>query len=247
MKEARIGILLALIAVVCLAVVGGIVALFLASVDTAIKIGAAGDLLAGGAFVLATVAAAVATLAYRVTILKPILKADVRFGHGFGGLTLTIDPHAPNAMGRRAISPWIQCDMHIHLHNYGEVSARNPALRVRLEGMMFPPKNRAGWVLGDHFHGVGGYGWAQWDGGADYSIHPKWGRDLPILGLYGVTIWPDLEPGIVLELVADGFSQTIKLPVIFKESENLNAEPSGASSKATDSPPTGARPLSTRP
>jgi len=237
LAKARVGILLVVATVVFLGVVGGIVALFATGTDAPSKL-RVGDLLAGGAFVLATVAAAVATLAYRVTILKPILKADVRFGHGVPALTLFVDPPKPDAVGPRyrTISPFIQCDVHIHLHNHGQVSARNPAVKFRVDGMMLPPHDQEGWVLGDHFHGRGGYGWAQWDGGADYSIHPQWGRDLPILKLYGVTISPDVEPAIVLELVADGFSETTKLPVTFKENPQYSStEPSATSKPASGS------------
>lgn len=182
----RIRLLVGLLLVILLLVAVGAVDLFTSGLDRPTKLAAVGDLLAGGAFILALFAAIVATLAYSVAILKPDLRAEVRFGHGFEGLKLYLDP-AEGPTGSRTLAPFIQDQMHIHLHNDGPVSARNPALKVRFIGMMIPPEKQDGWSFGDHFHGLGGFGWAQWDGGADFSIHPKWGRDLPMLSLYGWT------------------------------------------------------------
>jgi hypothetical protein len=144
----------------------------------------------------------------------------VRFGHGADGTTLLLDKrHDPASSPQPGgyVGSYVQNTLHIHLHNYGPVSARNPALKVKLQGMMLPPVDQRDWALGDHFHGMGGFGYAQWDGGADFSIHPNWGRDLPLLNLQGVRVLGTESPAIQLEVVADGFSVSHPLPVTLRD------------------------------
>ena len=184
--------------------------------DAATRISMVADILGGGTLVLAVIGAAVATLAYRVTVRTPELRAEVRFGHGVPPMTLFFDP--PNTVGCRRIAQFIQCDAHIHLHNDSPaVSARNPAVKVVFLGMgAFTKSDLEGWVGGNHRHGIG---WtsAQWDGGANYSIHPKWGRELPVLKLNSLLLLPLEDPAIWLEIVADGFSRSFQLPVVFAQ------------------------------
>jgi hypothetical protein len=217
---AQILILLALASGIFVAAIAGAEFILGSGSSTSAKQGAIGDLLAAVAFVLAFVAAVVATLAYRVTILKPDLRAQVRFGHGVDGSMLLLDKRHDPATApqpRGYVGPYVQNTLHIHLHNYGPVSARNPALKVNLVGMMFPPDEQKGWAFGDHFHGLGGFGYAQWDGGADFSIHPNWGRDLPLLDCSGVRVLGSKTPTVQLDIVADGFSISRPLPITFRE------------------------------
>ena len=198
---------------------GGVAAILRSNRDVPTKLGQTADLLAGGAFMLAVLAAVVAIFAYRVMLLKPDLRADVQFGHGVDGLTLFFDP--PDANGIRKIAQFIQCDLHVRLYNYGRVSARNPAVKVKLLGMwglLGAVTVHGDWVPGDHRHGLG-FTSVQWDGGADYSIHAKWGRDLPLLGLYEVRMMANEQPAIHLEIVADGFANNYQLPVTFRTTE----------------------------
>jgi hypothetical protein len=140
-------------------------------------------ILGGGAFLLTVAAALVAVLAYEGVIAKPKLRAEVRFGHGMPPMTLRFDP--PNEHGYRRISQFIQCDAHVHLFNDStSVSALNPAVKVQLYGLgSLRTEQLDGWSGGNHRNGIGLTS-AQWDGGANYSIHPNWAREFPILKLY---------------------------------------------------------------
>ena len=205
---------IAMLLAILLIIGASIVAAWLTIRQTTTLLAVLGVILGGGAFLLTVAAAVVATLAYGAVIAIPELRVEVRFGHDMPPMTLRFDP--PNGQGFRRISQFIQCDAHVYLINDSvNVSARNPAVKLQFYSLgAFPKEDLGGWVAGNHRHG---WGWtsAQWDGGSNYSVHPKWRRELPILPLYALQMMPGEEPSIWIEVVADGFTDRYQLPVQF--------------------------------
>jgi hypothetical protein len=215
----QVALLVGLLALILVALVIGLLIASHLIADTTAFLAAVADILAGGTLLFALLAAVVALSAYYATVRTPLLQVAVRFGHGIPPLTLDFDP--PNEGGARRISQFIQTQCQVHLHNNsGVTSARNPAVKIQFRGMgAFTETELSGWQAGDHRHGIG---WtsAQWDGGANYSIHPNWGRDLPILYITNLLLLPNERPEVWVEIVADGCSERIQLPVVFRDRES---------------------------
>lgn len=178
-----------------------------------------GDILAGATLVLTIVAALVAVLAYAVATGLPDLKVRVSFPFS-----------SPNVPRFRAVldsengdmlsNEFKQVSMTVSVSNESNYSARNPAVIVSLRGMAFLDREvghaqQQGWTV-IRFANTQGITEVQWDGGGDYSIHGKSVRKLPDLWLYRlrkVASWPD--PLIKVQLLADGYSKEISIPVEF--------------------------------
>lgn len=187
-----------------------------------------GDVVVGATLLLAALAAIVALAAYRVSIQAPDLEAELKFfwcpinsvtlirGQPDGAAKdFPLMSNRPSKTGHG--SEFLrQLELSIRLRNRRPWSARNPALTLYFDGFLVPQ---------NAFTVTGPGGWdvyrrnkqnsvtaLRWEGGADRSIHGKETRNLPTLNLEGMR-WTSEHPSITIELFAEGFHRTSKLPV----------------------------------
>jgi hypothetical protein len=182
-----------------------------------------GDLLAGGTFLLAVLAALVALLAYAVATGNPDLKFQVTFE--FSKPNLPIFNAFRTQEGWLKAQPFKQTSGTISLKNVSRrYTARNPAVIVRLNGLVFQQGDFAqtpGWVTIGFANTIGVTA-VQWDGGPAYYIHGNSIRQLPAVSFQGLTrvpAWND-DPSLSIELLADGgYRRTLIIPVEFTVDE----------------------------
>jgi hypothetical protein len=110
----------------------------------------------------------------------------------------------------------------ISLRNTSGYSARNPAVIVRLHGMVFLNRDHSlakEWIVID-FSNTNGIKGIQWDGGPTYSIHGRSVRRLPALDLADLTCIPAWgDPAITFEILSDGYRRETSVPVHFTVDE----------------------------
>ena len=148
-----------------------------------------GAIFAGATLLLAVFAAAVAYLAFSVSIGLPDLKLQVRFG-----------PSPPNQLavkaerqnGRLEAKDPAQTTVAICFRNDGNYAAKAPAVIVQLEGMEFetdvPGFNTAGWTVNERSET--GIRVVQWEGDPTNSVYTNMVRELPVFNLTGLRTIP---------------------------------------------------------
>ncbi len=143
-----------------------------------------GDILAGATLLLAFIAALVAMLAYAVATGSPDLKLQVHFE--FSYINRPVFDAEVQEGGRLRAKQFKQTLGTISLRNDSGYPARNPAVIVRLRGMVFlfreDSPSRTYWVITE-FSNTNGILAVQWDGGPTYSIHGRSTRLLPMLDM----------------------------------------------------------------
>jgi diacylglycerol kinase len=197
------------------------------SASTPDRLAAAGDVLVGATLLLAIIAALVALLAYAVSTGLPDLELGVQFGNTAPDVIVFTELHNGESKELFKSAGLLQVKTSyggvtsygslsvsdspgkVFLHNQSGYSAQNPALIIRLHGIVFRPNQvptRGGtvdnpsfadrWTVIDsedfYFSEEGkknkpdhekiiGYKAIQWDGGPTYSIHGHSTRRLPDL------------------------------------------------------------------
>ncbi len=147
----------------------------------------------------AAIAGAVAVAAYYQSTQKPDLQVL---------LGLVSDPwlqalptsasNAPVFTVQRSRATYDQFQVRLALRNLATYSARNPAVRIKLEEGV-APVTTGGWV------GEPGGEATQWDGGANQAVHGTWQRALPVLELTARGPARDEPYYMTVEVVAEGF------------------------------------------
>jgi len=213
-------VVVAVVAVVALtaALIVAAVALPLADRDLPVWIG---NVLVGGTFFLAAVAAIVAIAAYAVSLRRPVLSPQIKFRYSdWNKPALAADSKAAN--GRRPLLVNIQRghqsvytrqgEAQLQIHNRSRWSARNPALRVELSDMGFLRQDMgAGWRV-EKQNGAQGVYSIIWEGGIDRPIHGEWTANLPDLNFVEAKVLGP-NPSITLDVVAEGFHDVKRLTV----------------------------------
>lgn len=181
---------------------------------TADRLAETADVLTTGTLVLAILAAFVALQAYAAATGLPDLQVQVRFGFSYPNRPVFRATSGEHGRSQVA-APFKQTYCIVNVRNKSGYSARNPAVIIRLKGMVFHPPDGTRWADVDfaQTHGVTA---VQWDGG-DQSIHGYSSRRLPGLdfaGLHTVPVWG--EPAFVVELLAEGgYRKEREVPVRF--------------------------------
>ena len=197
-----LGIILTIIIAVTLATVFLVILILsLSSASISDRLAEVGIIIAGATLALAAVAALVALLAYAISTGTPDLKLQVHFE--FSSLNRPVFRAEPMDGDRLKAVAFKQTCCTISLRNTSGYSARNPAVIVRLHGMVFLNRNDSlakEWVVVD-FSNTNGIKGVQWDGGPTYSIHGRSVRRLPMLDLVGLTCIPAWgDPAMPLSL-----------------------------------------------
>jgi hypothetical protein len=173
-------------------------------------------------FVLAALAALVALFAYQVAAQTPDLLPEIKFWFcpgnavflikgpqdGAAGIPLLTQRQIPGQM----LSFLVQFQAWVRVTNRRLWSARQPALRLRLRGLILPSNStveRAGkWVV-DQTDSLRSTIGLRWEGTA---IHGGETRNLPGLELYELRATDD-NPVITLEVFAEGFHKSFDFPI----------------------------------
>lgn len=163
-----------------------------------------------GTLLLAGVGGLIALRAYAAATGLPGILVRVRIGSNLNQAMISGEDHGD------LITIASYPIMEITLWNRNGFSARNPAVSVRLEGML-RVRGRAGpsadWAdvefLGQDIAGM------QWDGGPTYSVHGYSTRRLPDLHLTGLEHHrPMGQPKIDIVVLADGgYRYPVEIPV----------------------------------
>jgi hypothetical protein len=154
-----------------------------------------------GALVLVAWGVIVALAAYVSATGSPDLSPTLIFRFSF--------PNEPTFLYRetrggneKIIEPFRQCEGSLRISNASKYSARNPGVRITLNGLGGIPE-QPGWrvVASENMVGIITL---EWDGGADYIIHGRWSRTLPRLDVKGMFALSD-DPAFIIDIAADGF------------------------------------------
>jgi hypothetical protein len=176
-----------------------------------------GDIIAGSTLILAIVAAVVALLAYGASIGLPDLRIQVDFP--FSDLNKPSFSSALQENGGVQAENFKQLRCTVRVRNDSNYSAKNPAIAIRLHNMAFLPDggqaNIRDWVV-IQFISTHGVTVVQWDGGSNYSIHGNSVRTLPDLSLDKLHTIPNPNPYMDIDILADGYSKRVRIPVEFK-------------------------------
>ena len=173
-----------------------------------------------GALVLVAWGAVIALAAYVSATGSPDLSVTLVFRFSF--------PNEPTFLYRqtrsdveRIIEPFRQCEGKLRISNSSQYSARNPGMRITLDGLGGVP-DQPGWRVVDSENMIGIIT-LEWDGGADYIIHGRWSRTLPHLNVAGMFAFRE-DPAFVIDLAADGFGpKRVRIPVkVLDENEYNN-------------------------
>jgi hypothetical protein len=186
---------------------------------------------AGTTLLLAGIAAVVALLAYAVSTGLPDIQLCMRFP--FSAVNNPKFEADAQDDGRLKARQFKQVRAELLLRNKSSYSAKNPAVIVRMNAMVFvhgfikqvsqtadPPlfleKDPLGeWVV-IGYSNTNGTKEVQWDGGLNFSIHGNSTRRLPDLELYHLTAVPEWgTPEIIVEILADGYRKVVSLPADF--------------------------------
>jgi len=187
-----------------------------------------GDVLAAGTLVLAFIAAIVAVAAYAVATGLPALEFQITFQ---SLPNMPIPPGAPLPSGTRSTIIWTYAT--IYVRNTSGYSARNPAVVIRLNGMVLqsePPPDV--WAIVDSLP-EGGITAVQWDGVPAYSIHGRSTRRLPRLGFTPLEFLPAHEgAAFTIQLLAEGgYRREITVPAPFTvDGESETVQPTSTQS-----------------
>lgn len=196
-----------------------------ARADLADRLAETADVFAGATLLLVVVAAIVALLAYAVSTGTPDLKFSVQFPLD----EFPNNPLFPTEVGStRRFSDQVNEDPDvlgvkafkrimgkILLCNDSGYSARNPAVIIRLQAMVFSVSSldARDWVPID-YESRDSVSAVQWDGGPNYSIHGDSTRRLPDLHLDQLRIMPEKgTPTLKIEMLADDYRRPVGIEV----------------------------------
>jgi hypothetical protein len=186
-----------------------------ARADLADRMAEAGAVFGGGALLLAAIAGVVALRAYVVATGLPDIQLKVEFA-GSPPNNLAFEAHLEqdNLLHAKSSGPLLG---KIFLQNLSGYSARNPAVVIRLNHMVFrrSVNTPEEWVLID-YDDAGITKAIQWDGGPTYSIHGSSTRRLPDFPLG--FLWhtgDDEAPTITIEILAEGYKKERSVPIDF--------------------------------
>ncbi len=164
------------------------------------------------AYVLVAVGSFVALLAYLAATGKPDLEVVIDFRFSFPNEPVFVaGENAGLGSDWIKLKPFRQNEATVRIDNNSSYAARNPGVRIELRGLggLHTP---SGWVAVAHANQVG-ITVIQWDGGADFLIHGRWPRMLPMLNFDGVFAFGSTSE-LVVTVAADGFGpRTRNLPV----------------------------------
>jgi hypothetical protein len=170
------------------------------------------------AFILVAATLFVALIAYLAATGRPDLEPQLHFPNS--------DVNRPvlrAAPSQRQIERSPQSVGNVVLVNRSRYSARNPGIRIELDGLggLAP---QPGWT-GIASENDTGTVAIQWDGGADYLIHGNWSRVLPNLDFGFVSeSKSDRPPQLVVTVAADGLKPTAhRVPVTILDSREYAA------------------------
>lgn len=195
-----------------LAVVGTIITSDASGTALVLRLAQIGVVLSGMTLALTCIAALVALRAYAQSTGLPALKLQVWFEFS--------QPNKPVFRATRDENGWLkavrfkQTNGTISIRNDSNYSAKNPAVVVRLRGMSFIGSLPEWTEL--IFITTVGITAVQWDGGANYSIHGRSTRKLPVLRMDKLYQIPGYgAPSLAVELLAEGYRREITIPVDF--------------------------------
>lgn len=187
------------------------------------KITIINTIVATGAYVLVALTLIVALAAYVSATGHPNLSPVITFRFSY--------PNCPTfrAAGDfdqrprwdrigRLIMEYRQTEGEVVIANSSKYAARNPGVRVELDGLggMAP---QPGWTIIAQENQIGALK-LQWDGGADYIIHGKWSRTLPMLNVKGMYAIKD-DPAFIIYTAADGVApKRTRIPVVILDEED---------------------------
>lgn len=171
---------------------------------------------------LTAVAAVVALLAYRAATGRPDLDVEITFNFSFPNAPVfAAMPNEDDAMGRR-LEGFKQTAATVTLRNASEYAAKNPGVRIELEGLG-GLGDQDGWEIVAFVTSVGITA-IQWDGGTDSIVHGRWSRALPALDFNDVQELVSGGTALVVTIVADGVAPVSRrLPVRILNGEQYEA------------------------
>lgn len=173
---------------------------------------------AAGAFVLVAWGVIVALVTYVSATGAPNLSAEVTFRFSFPiGPTFSAADRAESIGEWKTVAAYRQTEGEVRVTNNSKYSARNPGVRMTLDGLG-GIASQEGWAIIGSANQIG-ITCLQWDGGADYIIHGQWSRVLPPLNVDGMFA-VGANPALIVDVAADGFGpKQIRLPVRILDAE----------------------------
>jgi hypothetical protein len=170
------------------------------------------------AFILVAATLFVALIAYLAATGRPDLEPQLHFRNS--------DVNRPvlrAAPSQRQIERSPQSVCGVVLVNRSRYSARNPGVRIELDGLAGLPA-QPGWTGIASETDIGTVA-IQWDGGADYLIHGNWSRALPDLDFgFVAESKSDPPPQLIITVAADGVRPTTyRIPVTILDSHEYTA------------------------
>jgi hypothetical protein len=165
-----------------------------------------------GGFVLVAWGVIVALAAYVSATGSPDLSAEIIFRFSFANHpTLMVADQTEWVGGWRRVKDYRQVEGRVTITNSSRYSARNPGMRITLDGLG-GILAQEGWTVLSSANQIGITS-LQWDGGADYMIHGQWSRVLPTLSVTGMFAYKD-DPALIVDIAADGYEpKRIRMPV----------------------------------
>jgi len=165
-----------------------------------------------GAFVLVAWGVIVALAAYVSATGSPDLSAEISFRFSSPNRpTFSVADKEQRVGHWRTVAPYRQVEGRPTITNRSKYSARNPGMRIVLDGLG-GISEQPGWTVIGQANQIGITS-LQWDGGADYIIHGQWSRVLPDLNVQGMFAYTD-DPALIVDVAADGFGpKRIHIPV----------------------------------
>jgi hypothetical protein len=173
---------------------------------------------ATGAYVLVSLTLIVALAAYVSANGRPDLSPVIEFKRSSPNRPIfLVASNSGQLPPLRPIEESRQTEGEVVISNSSKYAARNPGVRIELQGLggMAP---QPGWttIAQEKKTGVSEL---QWDGGADYIIHGRWSRALPMLNVKGVFAYQD-DPAFIIAIAADGFAPKLtRIPVEILDEE----------------------------
>ncbi|MEU8936337.1 hypothetical protein AB0D30_41455 [Streptomyces sp. NPDC048409] len=205
-RDLRVWITIAAIAAIApapLALVGMVVRGWQFGLHTDDRVGVATTVLTGASWLLVAVAGIVALLAYRDASGRPDLGIEITFNFSFPNEPVFSAIESEEADQRRQVLPFKQVTATVTLTNASLYAAKNPGVRIELEGL-HGIDEQTGWHS-EWIHMIGIRS-IQWEGGTESIVHGKWSRRLPGLDFSGLTEMAVGDAALVVTLVADGIA-----------------------------------------
>jgi hypothetical protein len=122
-----------------------------------------------------------------------------------------MDEEVDSDATHRVVRSFKQTQGTITIINSSKYSARNPGVRIGLDGLGGMGA-QPGWEILT-IANMSGPVVFQWDGGADYIVHGNWSRTLPELDVKGM-FTSKTDPAFIIDIAADGFGpKRTRIPV----------------------------------